>query len=440
MSVEQENSIFGMLNNQVPGMIGSITSSNETLDNPCISHEFLLDTGAGRNLISNKGLPEDLKPFVDDAPEKVNFATGGGKRVSSKAIKLRGSLSGTNLFYTLKDCPAALSVGLQVNEHQRPFVWLPDQLPFLVKADRVQDMTFHCPESAKIYADRVVENVPILSESVSGVDMNSHIPLAPASSSSSSGPSSSSTPGPPDLPRGEEPLRLKDPAVPCFGVGGDELDKIVEPTKEKGDEALDSEDEEQNPWSPTLRVRLQGEAKSLQHQLTHFPKNRYCEICRRAKMAQRVHRKRGMLVDPEETPPLHFGHKLRVDHIIIGSDLTKGSEGEQACLICYDEYSGSYQAFPQTNRTTDNNIAALQKFGGTRAHGKALCCVKSDAAGKLVEAVKYLGWLPEPGIPHDDFHNSKLERGIRSILFLVPKQLRSFKILNFQTSPFILSV
>ena len=200
LSVEQENSIFGMLSNQVPGMIGSITSSNETLDNPCISHEFLLDTGAGRNLISNKGLPNDLKPFVDDAPEKVNFATGGGKRVSSKAIKLRGSLSGTNVFYTLKDCPAALSVGLQVNEHQRPFVWLPDQLPFLVKADRVQDMTFHCPETAKIFADRVVENVPILSETVSGLDMNSNIPLAPASSSSSS----PSTSGPSDLPRGGE--------------------------------------------------------------------------------------------------------------------------------------------------------------------------------------------------------------------------------------------
>ena len=416
MTVDQQGSVLGALGgNQVPGMIGSVTSSNETLDNPCISHEFLLDTGAGRNLISNKGLPDDLRPFVDDAPEKVNFATGGGKRASSKAIKLRGSLSGTNVFYTLKDCPAALSVGLQVNGHQRPFIWLPNQLPFLVKADRAHEITFFCPESAKIYADRVVENVPILAERVSGVDMNSNIPLAPASSSSSSGPSSSPAPGPSDLPRSEEPLRLKDPAVPRFGSGEDELSKIVEPIKEKGDEALDSEDEERNPWSPTLRVKLQEEAKSLGHQLTHFPKNRYCQICRRAKMTQRVHRKRGMLVDPEETPPLHFGHKLRVDHIITGSDLTKGSEGEQACLICYDEYSGCYQAFPHTNRTTDNNIAALQKFGGTRAHGKALCCVKSDAAGELVEAIKYLGWLPEPGIPHDDFHNSKLERGIRSI-------------------------
>ena len=250
MTVEQQGSVFGALSNQVPGMIGSITSSNETFDNPCISHEFLLDTGAGRNLISNKGLPDDLKPFVDDAPEKVNFATGGGKRASSEAIKLRGSLSGTNVSYTLKDCPAALSVGLQVNGHQRPFIWLPNQLPFLVKAERAHEITFFCPESAKIYADRVVENVPILAERVSGIDMNdmnSNIPLAPASSSSSSGPSSSSAPGPSDLPRGEKPLRLKDPAVPRFGSGEDELGKIVEPIKEKGDEALDSEDEERTP-------------------------------------------------------------------------------------------------------------------------------------------------------------------------------------------------
>ena len=125
----------------------------------------------------------------------MNFATGGGKRVSSKAIKLKGSLSGTNVFYTLKDCPAALSVGMQVNEHKQPFIWMPDQLPFLIKADRVQDMTFHCLESAKtkIYADRVVENVLVLSESVVGVAMQAQVedvPLAPGESSSSRGDSS----------------------------------------------------------------------------------------------------------------------------------------------------------------------------------------------------------------------------------------------------------
>ena len=132
-------------------------------------------------------------------------------------------------------------------------------------------------------------------------------------------------------------------------------------------------------------------------------------------MTGRVHRSRDKKSDVEEAPPLHFGHRLRADHIVLGSDLTKGSEGEQACLITYDEYSGCIGAFPQTNRTTENNVAALQKFGGTRAHGKALCSVKSDCASEVTEAVKQLGWLPEPGIPNDPFHNAQLERLIRTI-------------------------
>ena len=112
-------------------------------------------------------------------------------------------------------------------------------------------------------------------------------------------------------------------------------------------------------------------------------------------------------------------------------DLAKGSEGEQACLVCYDEYSGCFGAFPQTKRDTianvhslqkfggtkdtDANVHSLQKFGGTRANGKALCVVKSDTAPELTDAVKYLGWLPDPSVPNDEVHNAKLERGIRSI-------------------------
>ena len=105
---------------------------------------------------------------------------------------------------------------------------------------------------------------------------------------------------------------------------------------------------------------------------------------------------------------------MRVDHTIIGSDLSKGSEGEQACLICFDEYSGCYQAFAQTSRSTPNNVACLRKFGGTRAHGQALCSVKSDSATGLTEAVNQLGWLPEPGLPNDPFL-TRLESNIRRI-------------------------
>ena len=50
---------------------------------------------------------------------------------------------------------------------------------------------------------------------------------------------------------------------------------------------------------------------------THIPKSKSCEICMRAKMTARYHRRKHE-VDPEELPPLFFGHKLRVDHLILG--------------------------------------------------------------------------------------------------------------------------
>ena len=41
---------------------------------------------------------------------------------------------------------------------------MPDELPYFDKPERVEDMTLFVPESAKASADRVVENVQILSE------------------------------------------------------------------------------------------------------------------------------------------------------------------------------------------------------------------------------------------------------------------------------------
>ena len=67
---------------------------------------------------------------------------------------MKGNLSGEGVFYALKDCPAALSLGEQVNVHKKAWIWMPDELPYFVKPERVQDMTLFVPESAKVYADR----------------------------------------------------------------------------------------------------------------------------------------------------------------------------------------------------------------------------------------------------------------------------------------------
>jgi len=68
---------------------------------PEVNQEFLLDTGAGRNLISFCTTPEEFKEHVIDAPERIQFATGGVKP-SSEALNFQGSLSGNNTFYTIR--------------------------------------------------------------------------------------------------------------------------------------------------------------------------------------------------------------------------------------------------------------------------------------------------------------------------------------------------
>ena len=114
-----------------------------------VTQDFLIDSGAGRNLISQKDLPDQWIQHLGEAPEKLKFATGGGVRNSTQAINLRGELSGDGAFYALKDCPPAISLGQRVNDHGRAWVWFPGQLPYFIKSDRLGDVVHHCPESAK---------------------------------------------------------------------------------------------------------------------------------------------------------------------------------------------------------------------------------------------------------------------------------------------------
>ena len=201
--------------------------------------------------------------------------------------------------------------------------------------------------------------MPILSETVEclAVPAVDEVPEKPHATGSSA---SSSSEKPSSAPLGE-----KSPAA-----SHEDVAPSVHPKSVPGDEPLVLEPDESKELVGTSRVRdvspspsLGGEGgppenppsseddgeeavKTLNHSLTHFPKSKHCEICMRAKMTSRHHRKRGD-PDPDEKPPLHFGHQLRVDHIIIGSEVSKGSEGEQACLICHDEYRwGLSSIFP----------------------------------------------------------------------------------------------
>ena len=60
--------------------------------------------------------------------------------------------------HMLPKCPIVRSVGLDV-QNGKAFVWLPGMKPFFV-ADP-DELVLQCPESYRMYADRVDQNVPI---------------------------------------------------------------------------------------------------------------------------------------------------------------------------------------------------------------------------------------------------------------------------------------
>ena len=412
-----------------------------------VEMSFLLDSGAGRNLMSKRDMPEGWNDRVVEPTENLVFRTGGGERKASESISLQGNISGKNDFFVLKECPPVLSLGIQIEQHRRGFVWLPDQMPYLIKADRIQDMTHFVPESAKIYASEVRENVPVIVEQVEAlpappedarpeVDSDASPSIAPegsdaeldfmmgkdvegGESSGSRGPdvpvpdSPKPVAHPDDIPRAKgKRLKLKeDWSLPHFG---DELDLCLGPGREPGDAPLDDEDDEDFPWEPSLREKLQQEARTPEHLLTHYPKNRYCEICCRSKMTMRYHRRKAV-EEKEETPPLHYGHRMRADHLTFGSESKKGSDGESSCLVVYDEFSGAIGSYPLSTRMTDSNITSLQRFAGARGSDRSQCFVKTDCAQELTKAVEFLGWISESGIANDPMHNAKLESMIRRI-------------------------
>jgi hypothetical protein len=126
--------------------------------------EWIGDTGAGRNLGSSKSLPAEFTPFISESSKPVAFATGGGAQSGTQAVRSLGGLTKGDDVYVLPKCPNALSTGIQVNKHKRPFLWLLNELPFFIKEDRLKDCTIVVPKDARIEADRVEENVPIFKD------------------------------------------------------------------------------------------------------------------------------------------------------------------------------------------------------------------------------------------------------------------------------------
>jgi hypothetical protein len=439
---------------------------NVPMASACMSKEFeiewISDTGAGRTLSSLANLPPEVSAFVRDTKRPVSFTTGGGDQSGGTSVSMSGStLIDKEEVYMLPKCPNALCTGIQVQERRRGFVWLPDTLPFYIKADQLKRCTIQVPETARINADRVEQNVPMFKEKVT---VTYALPGQPSSSSN----------GSTQIPRVDEWDELSLSELGALGKTPMSLSELGALRKEKAEprknaamrasplseveaqpgevlrrrpaavgrgtarggrdveaeevEAFAAQEETEDVpedeilYAPQQIRDLRAEALSAKHLCSHLPKNPYCDVCMIGKMLNKRsdnnpdHRAD---VRPDGLPvPQKFAELMMTDTLILAKgerDAGKAFGGERVAQVVKDSYSGLRQVYPQTAKSSELIQRSFRRFTGPTHVGRTNVVIKSDAAPEIASAVVDLGWLPESSVANSWPHNAQLERDIRTM-------------------------
>ena len=340
--------------------------------------EWIADSGAGRDLASNRafieqGVPGTVVQSCTQSISPIKFETGNGSYTADACVSLNGSAFGHANFSVMEDFPIVRFLGKIVSTG-KPFVRLPDQLPFFCQDVEGIQLSYG---STKVHsASRVKDKVPIFSETF---QMNDTFAL-PA----------------------EEIAPVEAPAIEV-AAGDDHLGS------DAGSEHVDED--------PFPRAeRLQAEARSVQHQMCHIPKNLYCPTCSRSMMyRRRVTRKthdpleaRGDLEEVTE-----FGQRLASDFIIVSK--SHKNDKESVVLVIRDEYSGYLAAYPCAKRTSEVIVKSMLAFLGPSFHAHPTIMCKTDNAPEFVSACTTLGFVHEPSLARRWPHNSVMEREIRTL-------------------------
>ena len=225
-----------------------------------LSLEFVGDTGAGECLGSVEAfrrqgfeLPDE---FVTQSSQPVTFLTGGGHKSGTKTVGFWSQeFDRVSNVYLLPNCPLALSIG-QLCSEGYSFLWSGGSLPMLIPPTTQFDCTVSGPVTQ---ADRVEHHVPVFRLSI---DCAYGSPASPSVPAGFSGGGSR-----PDAPVDEAPI-VSDVARPSRVDHHAHDADAVEGAGEIGPEQHDEEVEGIPP----------------NHLLTHLPKSRDCDTCKRAKL------------------------------------------------------------------------------------------------------------------------------------------------------------
>ena len=281
--------------------------------------EFVVDSGASMHMISKKDLSNaEMDTLTKSFSPTIVITANGEVQTHEEAIVYVKELGIFLTMKVLENTPAVLSLGKLCDENGYSYEWINGQKPHLIK------------DGIRIICN--TENfvpivVPGLSSSSSGSSSTSKTPSRQESHSSSSSSTSSSSPtvsetdsgrGSSEIPEWLQEFRenLVDDEIP-----------------EHGDSHASSSHEVS--LEPTTK-RREDLGKHNVH--THFPKDRNCEICQRAKITRAPCRRRngGAAARAE-----HFGDLITADGQGDGvpkaglQQAAADSRGSRTCVECY---------------------------------------------------------------------------------------------------------
>jgi len=232
---------------------------------------WMADTGASVDVIDGNMISDIGMTKVKALDKASVYATPGGDVVLDSKIQLHSKSVGKIDASIVDGSPNVISIGRRCMISGFGFYWPPFQSPYLITPDRKRKI--RC----------TIENyVPFVCKT-SGVIC----PLTEGGSSSS-GVQRPASSGVPD--QGSSVMMSKDFA------------KAVNPAGQKGPAAEVKDEVPENYQDPDDIPLLKLEAQSLHHQLTHLPKNPYCQACQRAKLQRKPNKKRNLHLENGLTP------------------------------------------------------------------------------------------------------------------------------------------
>ena len=255
----------------------------------------------------------------------------------------------------------------QVNSKGKAFLWLPDgsgqAKPFFV--ENVDSWRVRCPTASRCYADELHQNVPVFKEAI-------RISRMPASADSPEPASASSDP--------ERPCAVVDAPGRGSSRGGR---RTNERTKDE---------------------RLKEIARSVEHQLMHILKNKFCMRSKQDALPARTLPIEHSLTDGEASET--FGDRVHVDDVIVPKGRMDrhlfGLHGERVFLVAVDDHRGVMLAYPSRSKST-------QDFIGRRSAVE----LYSDNSPELEGAADELKLVHPTTIPYR--HTSIINRKIRTL-------------------------